>query len=273
LPAHPPDVLFGLQKKRNTGGSRNMGKFDKAKSLLQLIDRKKFDALCEKWGMDKGVRSYLTWRQTGILVMSYLMRLESSRDIEAVLRVPRSTFCDANQNRSAGFFEELCEIILQEIRSRCRNRKIKRALRELLAIDSTECRIHGSISSYLPWRQKKSEQGAAKLHVVWNVDGEWVEDFRITSGRKNDCPIAKQFEISSGKMYVFDRAYNDVGYWWKITDQGSDFTSRLKDCPKHHYQRNMILEGGVFHLPRGDAQPGGELPRAKAGTSFVPLLS
>ena len=220
-----------------------MLKSDKAKSILQLIDRKKFDPLCEKWGMDKGVRNYLTWQQTGVLVMSYLMRLESSREIESVLGVPRSTFCDANQNRSSGFFEELCEIILEDIRGQCRTRKIKRALRELLAIDSTECRIHGAIASFLPWRQKKSNQGAAKLHIVWNVNGEWVEDFRITSGRKNDSPIAKQFEISSGKMYVFDRAYNDLGFWWKITDLGSDFTSRLKDCPRHHYHRKIVLEG------------------------------
>ena len=220
-----------------------MSKSDKGKSLLQLIDRKKFDALSEKWGMDKGVRSYFTWQQTGVLVMAYVMRLESSREIEAVLGIPRSTFCDANHGRSAGFFEELCEIMLEEIRGRCRHRRIKRAIKQLLAIDSTECRIHGSISSYLPWRQKKSEQGAAKLHVVWNVDGEWVEDFRITSGRKNDCPIAKQFEISSGKMYVFDRAYNDIGFWWRITDRGSDFTSRLKDCPKHSYQRKIVLDG------------------------------
>lgn len=220
-----------------------MSKGVKAKSLLQLIDRKKFDSLCDKWGMDKGARSFFTWQQTGVLVMSYLLRLESSREVEDVLGIPRSTFCDANQNRSAGFFEELCEMILGELRGKCRNRKIRRALKQLLAIDSTECRIHGSISSYLPWRQKRSKQGAAKLHVVWNVDGEWVEDFRITSGRKNDCPIAKQFTISSGKMYVFDRAYNDIGFWWNITEQGSDFTSRLKDCPKHHYHRKIVLVG------------------------------
>jgi len=147
-----------------------MSQSDKAKTLLQLIDRKKFDVLCTKWGMDKGVRSFFTWQQTGVLVMSYLLRLESSRDVEDVLGIPRSTFCDANQTRSAGFFEDLCEMILGELRSRCRDRKIKRALKQLLAIDSTECRIHGSISSYLPWRQKKSEQGAVKLHVVWNID-------------------------------------------------------------------------------------------------------
>jgi hypothetical protein len=81
-----------------------------------------------------------------------------------------------------------------------------------------------------------------KLHVVWNINGEWVEDFRITPGRRNDSPVAKQFTLSSGKMYIFDRAYNDIGFWWNITEAGSDFTSRLKDCPKRHYGRQIILE-------------------------------
>jgi hypothetical protein len=219
-----------------------VSKFDRAKSLLQLIDRKKFDALCEKWGMNKGVRSYFTWQQTGVLVLSYLMRLETSREIEKVLKVPRSTFCDANAERPAGFFEELCEIILGELKHQCRDRKVKRILKSLLAIDSTECLIHGSISSYLPWRQKRSKQGAAKLHVVWNVDEEWIEDFRITPGRWHDSPIANKFELSSDKTYVFDRAYNDISFWWKITIIRSHFVTRLKDSPKLHYHRNIVLE-------------------------------
>jgi hypothetical protein len=219
-----------------------MSESAKAKSFLQLIDRKKFDELCEKWGMDKGVRSYSTWQQTGVLVLSYLMRLETSREIAQVLGVPRSTFCDANAGRPAGFFEELCEMVLVNLRHCCRDRKVKRVLKTLLAIDSTESLIHGSISSYLPWRQKTSKQGSVKLHVVWNVDEQWVEDFRITPGRRNDSPVAKEFELSSGNVYVFDRAYNDISFWWDITKVDSHFVTRLKDCARHHYHRNIVLE-------------------------------
>jgi len=43
-------------------------------------------------------------------------------------------------------------------------------------------------------------------------------------------------------MYIFDRAYYDIGFWWNITAAGSDFTSRLKDCPKRHYERQFVLE-------------------------------
>jgi hypothetical protein len=216
---------------------------DKAKSLLQLIDRKKFDALCAKWEMDKGVRTFPTWNQVGVLVMAYVMRLSSLREIEAAFGIARSTFSDANRSRSAGFFEELCKMVLESIQQSSQGRKIKRTIKALLAIDSTECRVHGSISSFLPWLQKsaKSKEGSAKLHVVWNVDGEWVEDFRITPGRRNDSPIGKQFQISSGKMYVFDRAYNDIEFWLSIIANGSDFTSRLKDCAKNYYRRKIIV--------------------------------
>lgn len=44
--------------------------------------------------------------------------------------------------RCHGFFEELCDMILIEIRGRTKDRKLKRAIRQILAIDSTECRVH-----------------------------------------------------------------------------------------------------------------------------------
>jgi len=220
-----------------------MSNSDKAKSLLQLIDQKKFNALCSKWEMDKGVRTFSTWNQVVVLVMAYVTRLTSLREIESAFGVPRSTFSDANQVRSAGFFQELCKMVLETIQTNERARKIKQTLKTLLALDATECRVHGSISSFLPWLQKsaKAKEGSAKLHVVWNVNGEWVEDFRITPGRCNDSPVSKQFKISSGKTYVFDRAYNDIEFWVKITSHGSDFVSRLKNFPKNHYRKKIVL--------------------------------
>jgi hypothetical protein len=68
-----------------------------------------------------------------------------------------------------------------------------------------------------------------KLHVVWNIEGEWIEDFIITGARRHDSPVSLQFELQTNKMYVFDRAYNDVTFWLKIIDVGSHFVTRLKD--------------------------------------------
>ena len=203
-------------------------------SLFQLIDRKKFDALVLKHQMDKGVRSFTTWEFTQALLTCLVLRLGSFRDVEEALGIPHSTFGDALSLRFHGFYQDLCEEILLQIRHRSPSRKVRRAIREILAIDSSEIRVHGSIFSLAGWQLKQSDghQGGCKLHTVFNVDGGWIEDFKITGVRQGDSPISLQLKLLPHKMYVFDRAYNDLDFWLKIINHQSDFVTRLKDCAR-----------------------------------------
>jgi hypothetical protein len=179
-------------------------------------------------------------------VLAYILKIESSREVELTFGVPKSTFCDANQERCAGFFEELCRLILWKIHAAVRGRKIRRAIRNLLAIDSTECAVHGSAFKFPFWQAKRGKAKASvKLHVVWNVDGEWIEDFRITPGRKNDSPVSKQFSIAKGSTYVFDRAYNDLVFWWRIVSGGAHLVSRLKECSYSKWRFKELLKNSV----------------------------
>ena len=104
-----------------------MKKHLKGKSLFQLIDQKKFNALAKKWEMDKWVQKFSTWEMTQALVCCFVMRLESFREVEATLNIPDSTFGDALRERSFGFFQELCDLLLLEIRAKTESRKIKKA--------------------------------------------------------------------------------------------------------------------------------------------------
>ncbi|MBK7891069.1 MAG: transposase [Bdellovibrionales bacterium] len=101
-------------------------------------------------------------------------------------------------------FQELCDLILLEIRGRTESRKLKKAIREILAIDSSEVRVHGSLFGEPGWKQKYTigHKAAAKIHVVWNVDGEWIDDFKITPCRSGDSPVSFQLRILPMKMYV-----------------------------------------------------------------------
>jgi hypothetical protein len=201
-------------------------------SIFQLIDRKKFDELVVKWDMDKGVRSFTTWEMMSALTICMALRLNSYRELEETLGIPRSTFGDAMSNRFHGFFRDLCDQILFQIRGRTRDRKIKRGIRQILAIDSSECRVHGSLFSLPNWKQRQSEgrHASCKLHAVYDVEGGWIDDFKITGGRKHDSPISLHLELQANKTYVFDRAYNDIDFWLKIIAAGSHFVTRLKDC-------------------------------------------
>ncbi len=223
-------------------------------SIFQLINRKQFDELVEKHSMDKWVRHFTTWEMTCALITCLTLRLGSYREVEETLGIPRSTFGDAMNGRFHGFFQDLCDMILIEIRGRTQNRKTRRGIRELLAIDSSECRVHGSLFNLPGWKLKQTDghQAGCKLHAVYSVDGQWIDDFKITGVRKNDSPVSLQLKIRSGKTYVFDRAYNDLDFWLKIMDAGSHFVTRLKDCAQLSQQQACVLkkrpnETGVLH--------------------------
>jgi putative transposase len=213
-------------------------------SIYQLIDRKFFEELVDKHGMDKGIRSFTTWEFTCGLITSMILKLNSYREIEEALDVPRSTFGDAMNNRFSGFFQDLCDHILLKIRGRTQDRKTRRAIRQILAIDSTEIQVHGSIFSLPGWQKKQSDghQASCKLHLIYNVDNEWIDDFKVTGARKHDSPVSLQLRLLPNKLYVFDKAYNDIDFWLKIMSAKSDFVTRLKDCKKLKELQTKVLK-------------------------------
>lgn len=109
-----------------------MKKPRKDSSLFQLIDQKTFQALVDKWDMDKWVQGFKTWEMTCALISAMMMRLSTYREIESALGIPRSTLGDAMKKRCHGFFEDLCDQILLSIRQQTKDRKIKRAVRDIL---------------------------------------------------------------------------------------------------------------------------------------------
>ena len=222
-----------------------MNQHRKGLSLFQLIDRKKFDALAKKHDVDRSVRSFKTWELTQALVCSFLMRLGSFREVESALNIPDSTFGDALRLRHSEFFRELCDLVLLEIRSKSESRKCRKAIRQILAIDSSEIDVHGSLFDQPGWKKKYTigHKASGKIHVVWNVDGQWIEDFLITPGRRGDSPVSLILRLLPMKMYVFDRAYNDFDFWQKIVGAKSDFVTRLKDCARYRKLQKSALRG------------------------------
>ena len=217
----------------------------KGLSLSQLIDRKKFDALAKKHGIDRCVRNFKTWEFTQALICSFVMRLGSFREVELALGIPDSTFGDALRLRHSEFFRELCDLTLLEIRGKSESRKCRKAIRQILAIDSSEIDVHGSLFDEPGWKKKYTigHKASAKLHVVWNVDGQWIEDFLVTPNRKGDSPVSLLLQLFPGKTYVFDRAYNDFNFWQKVVDAKSDFVTRLKDCARYRTLQKSVLRG------------------------------
>lgn len=219
---------------------RNSGK---GVCLFQLIPQKQFQELCDRHQIDKGTKKLTARTHVWTLVMAYILKLESLREIESMLGIPKSTLSDANGERESLFFEELCKLVLWKIYERVRGRKIKTAIRTLLALDSTECRVNGRLSKIKSWKQRKSKgpQASLKLHAIWNVEEEWIDDFKITTGRVHDATAVKLFKIRANCTYIFDRAYNELLFWWNIVERESHFVSRLKKNSMSQWRHKKLL--------------------------------
>lgn len=216
----------------------------KARELLQLIDKKKFSDLCHKWDMDKGVRKLTTWNHVCGLLVAYLLKLDSLREVEQVLGIPKSTLSDANCRRCSGFYEELCQVILTSLKHQIRDRKIKKAIGSLLSLDASVCSVHGSLASNWAWKAKSSDGNKASVgfHAVLNVNMELIEDFRVEPNKIVEGSVARQFELVRGSIYIFDRGYRQLGFWWKIIEQGSDFVTRMTDSRNRRSLREKIIQ-------------------------------
>ncbi len=81
-----------------------MKKHHKGHSIFQLIDKKRFNALADKWSVDKRVRELSTWDLTHALLSCFVLQIKSYRDVEAILGIPDSNFGDAIRERISGFF-------------------------------------------------------------------------------------------------------------------------------------------------------------------------
>lgn len=230
-----------------------MKDFVKGLAISQLVPKENFDELVQKWQIDKGVTKLHAEKLLRILVLSSIFEKRTLRDAEDSYSIPKSTLDDALRNRACGFFQELCSLAIKELAAHAVNRKERQELREIIAIDSSVCHVHGSMASQFITTKMEKKIAGIKFHAAWNVEHKFIEDFRVTGYRRNDGAVGKDFQFSRGKVYTFDRAYMDLALWLKIQQSNAHFVTRLKKIGSrlkyiHDYHLGTNQEGtGVLY--------------------------
>lgn len=227
----------------------NIDKHLKAKKILQLLNRKQVENLILKWDMNKGVRSFSTKEMLAVLIHSSFLKVNSFRQISDVFGVPRSTLSDALAKRPCGFFEELGSQLLRRVKSR----KSKKKVKQVLAIDATDCQVHGKLFELQYWkpRNAREKKACAKLHIVYNYNEGFIEGHFTTGVRRHDCYGAQHIDILPNKTYVFDKGYQDFSFWYRIVQSGSHFVTRLKKSSsyiKKERGKGPIMKDSSFKL-------------------------
>lgn len=230
-------------------------------AMLKHVPWHVFDRLVDEHGSDARVRRLSTKDQLIALLYGQLSGAQSLREIEGGLashagrlyhlgsrEVSRSTLADANAKRPNAVFAGLFADLVQRA-----GRGLRRQVGEAVyLVDSTGLRL-SELSA--DWAQFSNGVCGAKLHIVYDADGQHPVDAVVTPARINDITVAKTLPIAAGATYVFDLGYYSYAWWAELDAQGCRIVTRLKSNTKlsvvatNPVKDKTILSDCIGHLP------------------------
>lgn len=203
-------------------------------SVLTHVPWHQFDRLVEVHGADARVRRLTTKDQFVALLYGQLSGASSLREIVIGLEshaarlyhlgattVRRSTLSDANALRPVAVFNELLALMMQRA-----HRGLRRKLADTVyLIDATGVRLNEFSAS---WARFSAGVCGAKVHVIYDPDGDCPIYAAVSAAKVNDITIAQQMPIEAGATYVFDLGYYDYAWWAKLDAAQCRIVTRLK---------------------------------------------
>jgi Transposase DDE domain/Domain of unknown function (DUF4372) len=241
--------------------------------LLSGIRWDQFEALVERHGSDKHVRTLTTKTQFIAMAYGQLSGADSLR--ETVTRfnsegpklyhlgakpVAKSTMADANAKRSSGIFEDLFKDLAASVQ-----RRVRQAVREAtFLIDATHLRLNEHSAK---WARYSAGVCGAKVHVVYDPDADQPIYAAVSPANVNDITAAQEMPIEAGATYVFDLGYYDYGWWNKMHQAGCRIVTRLKTNTKLTFTREKLVPPGGPIL----ADRFGTLPKRQAHNRRNPM--
>ncbi len=203
-------------------------------SVLKHVPWTRFDDLVEAYDADARVRRLSTKSQFVALLYGQLSGASSLREIVTALEshearlyhvgadpVRRSTLSDANAARPAAVFGDLLATMMTQA-----HRQLRRRLAETVyLIDATSVRL-SQLSA--DWARFSAQACGAKLHVIYDADGDRPIYAQVSPAKVNDITMAQEMPIEPGATYVFDLGYYDYRWWAKLDDAGCRIVTRFK---------------------------------------------
>jgi hypothetical protein len=211
---------------------------------LQLFPRLEFESAVRQHKAERHARGFACWTQLIAMLFCHLGRAQSLREIcgglsacegklkhlgvEAAPR--RSTLAYANEHRPWELFQTVFEQLLKRCQQVAYAQKRRfRFKNPVYSIDSTVIQLALSV---FDWAHYQRQKGAAKLHLVLDHQGLLPSFAVITEGKGSDLAEGRKMQFPAGTMLVFDRGYQDYGWFERLTREGVFFVTRLR-CHAH----------------------------------------
>ena len=226
--------------------------------LLKLIDRHDFQTLeNDQFRPQRKYRTLSRWGQFTTMIFAQITGRASLRDITDSLQtqagrlyhlgiksVKKSTLADANNNRSAEFFQAFFEKTYQRCAAIAPGKKKFRFKNKLYSLDSSTIDL---CLSLFPWAKFRSAKGGIKLHAVLDHDGHIPGFASITDAKTSDLSFARTLTLPAGSIVAADRAYIDFTWLYALNERKNYLVTRLKSNIKYRVteRRPVIKSKGI----------------------------
>lgn len=205
--------------------------------MLQTFSRYEFEKAVKSTKTEYHARGFKSWNHFTAMLFGQLSGQDSLRGIEAGLAtqgtklyhmgikaVHRSTLAYANKHRSHELFKIIFYNMLSKIAAVSPKHKF-RFKNPLYSIDATT--IDLCLSLY-DWAKFRTTKGAVKLHVKLNHAG-YIPTFAIvTTGKVHEQKVAPLIPLEKGDVVVFDRGYNNFGWYATLCSRNIYFVTRIR---------------------------------------------
>lgn len=226
--------------------------------MQELIFRYDFKKIVNKYNGDVGIKRFTTKNLMSIMLYVQFGRKESLRDIITSLKsqkklwyhlgiqsLSRNNLSHALSKRPYQIFEETYFHLLKEFSLKFNLEKRKFHFKNpVKIIDSTTISLCLSIFDWAKFRKKK---GGMKLHIGLDFNLGLPEFIHFTEARCHDLKSILKMKITSGAIYVLDRAYLCFEYLEKINKHKAFFVLRTKVNTRYEIlKKNKITNKNIL---------------------------
>jgi predicted RNA-binding protein with RPS1 domain len=213
--------------------------------LISFIDDKIISKCAQKCNSDYYVKRFKTKDHLISMLFCVLAKCCSLREVSGAMlglsgktkhfrleSLPyRSTLSDANKRRNSSVFEQIYYSLLQEYKWVISDSRFRDVInRQVEIFDSTTITLFQEILRCVGRKPANGKsKGGIKMHTIINVDETVPKVVWFTSAATHDHILLNKLELSSDKIYVFDKGYNDYQAFNRFTDHQTGFVTRIKD--------------------------------------------
>ena len=230
--------------------------------LLSLLSRDKIEQIAAEGDYDRYTKKFDAYTHLVTLLFAVLKGHDSLREIVIGLLgethklghlgimyvARRSTLAEANERRSAEFFEKVYYGLFERVKPFLLDSRNKRQ-KDLFIIDSTTISLFSDIFKGVGRTPASGRRkGGVKVHTVLRANEEPPYQLNITDASKHDSQYMNMLEsVPKGSTIAMDRGYTNYAFFRKATQNGVTYVTKAK---KNMVYKTLMLYRETANSPQ-----------------------